>query len=299
MTTRLFRCRVLVDGKVRCGWEGGNESAGEHWRETGHARCTCCGAFLELGEQLNCLRCIGWTRTNLIDITDCVAVAPSVIEGAAYRGMLLIDLLAMTSDGSIESAVQSAHPDLYRGVEMPWDPIPVVAALYGIEQTWREEFGHAARMTDATITSCANYLIEWTERAGRTVLGFDDDHATIRELANRLRHQVGVADDPMRGVNCFDCDGSLVRIYRPPTVETQRRVAEALRPVIAQRHAERTYGVVVSAPFPVDADSVSGTEADGLEDLWGCQRCQRVYEPSEYYLAVRAKLEAEAVEKAG
>lgn len=37
------------------------------------------------------------------------------------------------------------------------------------------------------------------------------------------------------------------------------------------------------------------TQARGFEDVWTCQRCRRTYTPSEYNIALRAKLETPAV----
>lgn len=276
MTERTFHCGRLV-GTIRCQFSGNNEAAGEHWRETGHARCLCCGNFLTDDESvaMACTRCVTNVRADLAEIVESVALAPEVIEAGGYRG-ILIDLLAYVSDGAVESPRQQIHPDDYvylnsRGekvsAEEPNDPWPVLAVLEAIERTWRLEFGHGPATVVATITSCASYLEQWLWLASRSFRGFDDDAATLRTLASRLRHAVGLADDPVKGVGCFDCDGTLQRTYRVPVWP----VPDPRRSVDGQR----------------------GLEFEGLADTWTCPKCRRDYEPESYYLAVRAALEAE------
>lgn len=263
MSDRVFRCRQLT-GTTRCGFEGDNTEAGAHWQETGHGRCIVCSDFLRDDEALTCLRCVAKVRTCLVEIPECVALAEDVIVTAGFRGSLPIDLLAMVSDGSIESPVQQANPDAYRYVEQPNDPLPVVAVLYGIERCWREEFGHGPRMSDATISGCADYLLVHLQQAARAWLGFDDDAATVKQLANRLRHAVGVADDPVEGTKCLDCpDVTLVRPYRQP-----------IWPVPDRRRSQ---------------DGYRGIEPEGLDDLWHCRSCKRDYTPAEYGLALRQR----------
>lgn len=289
---RIYKCRRQV-GTGRCTFEGDNEAAGQHWREAGHGRCICCSSFLRDDETQTCLRCVGKVRADLADIVTAYALLPDVIEHSGFTGRIPVDPLTLYADGSVESPVQQAHPELYRDVEWPTDPTPVIAELESWERMWRGEFGHGPAVMVATVSSCASYLTQWLGHASRNFLAFDDFAVAMRGLRSDLQHRTGVADDPMHGVSCFDCGDDLIRTYRPPSVDTQRRIAAALRPVIAQRIAEASYGIAQpTAPYP--AAKRSGQDRDGLEDLWHCRGCDRVYEPSEYYLAVRAKLEAEA-----
>lgn len=260
MTDRLFKCHATFDGKARCTFEGDNEAAGAHWREVGHARCVVCSLFLGDDERQTCLKCVTNARFDLTEIVETVTLAPEVIEAGGYRG-ILIDLLAYTSDGAIESPRQQAEPELYADAEWTNDPWPVIAVLESIERTWRLEFGHGPAVTLATVTSCASYLDQWLTLAARTFPGFDDDAATLRTLASRLRHATGTSDDPQAGVRCLDCDDTrLERTYRPP---------------------------VMAVPDPRRSeDGRRGMETEGKTDTYACPTCRREYGWADYGKAV-------------
>lgn len=262
MSERVFKCHATFDGKTRCTFEGDNEAAGAHWRETGHPRCPICGQFLATDERMVCQRCITRARSDLGDITECVALIPEAVTDAAWRGALPVDLMAFEADGSLYPTVQRAHPEDYRGVERPNDPWSVLAVLEQMERDWRHEFGHGPAVDLATTTGCAGYLSEWLWLAARTHPGFDADAETLRILASRLRHAVGTANDPAEGVGCLDCpDVHLVQTYRPP---------------------------VMAVPDPRrSADGYRGQDVEGREDYWHCPRCRRSYDAVAYGLAVR------------
>lgn len=263
MSEQTFHCRRLV-GTVRCTFEGSNENAGAHWRETGHARCVCCLAFLDNAESQTCARCITNARADLIEIVQAVAIAPEVIEAGGYRG-ILVDLLAYSADGAVESPRQQlAPPEVkadYLDAEWPSDPWPVLAVLEAIERTWRHEFDHGPAVTVATISSCASYLTEWLHRAATTFAGFDDDAATLKTLASRLRHATGTANDPQTGVRCLDC----------PDVRLERVYNEPILPIPDHRRS---------------SDGKRGLDGEGKADCYACPSCRRTYDWSDYGKAV-------------
>lgn len=259
MTARIFKCRRLV-GTVRCTFEGDNEAAGAHMRETGHKRCICCHLFLSDDERQTCQRCQTNARADLSDIVEAVTLAPEVIEAGGYRG-ILVDLLAYTADGAVESPRQQAQPELYADAEWTSDPWPVLAVLESIERTWRLEFGHGPAVTVATVTSCSSYLNQWLSLAARTFPGFDDDAATLRTLRLRLKHATGTSDDPEAGVACLDC----------PTVKLERVYRAPVMPV---------------PDFRRSADGKRGLDSEGKTDAYECPSCRRTYDWSDYGRAV-------------
>lgn len=263
MSDRTYRCKASTHG-VPCQWEGDNEAAGAHMRETGHKRCICCYQFLDNAERQTCNRCIANSRADLLEIVEHVALAPEVIEAGGYRG-ILVDLLAHIADGAIESPRQQlAPPDIkadYLDAEWPSDPWPVLAVLEAIERTWRHEFDHGPATVVATVSSCAAYLTEWLHRAATTFAGFDDDAATLKTLASRLRHATGRANDPQTGVRCLDC----------PDVKLERVYNEPILPVPDRRRSH---------------DGKRGLDGEGKADCYACPSCRRTYDWRDYGKAV-------------
>lgn len=250
--------RTTNGGKDRCGWEG--DEAEAHDSPDGlHWPCLLGGHFLRDEERRVCSRCVAGALLDLEDIVTGYAELSTVVEASGYRMRDLPggDALVMLAAGSVEGGGPDDHP-------VYGDPIPVLADLHSWERDWRETFGHSHYPAwQVTVTSVTAYLREWMWLAARTHEAFDDYVRDVRTLRSRLTHVVGLANDPLIApASCFDCGNPLARDYRPPT--------------------------------GTPTDVREGSAAEGLPDDWTCLRCRRIYTPAEYWLAVRAVLEAEA-----
>lgn len=255
-----MHCNALVmDGKLRCSFAGERDELVEHAAETGHDLCLVCAASLSADEARVCARCLARTRDDLDAIVDGYARLPAEIENV-WRGGMRWDALTMWADGSVESAVQSAHPEQYRDVEWISDPTPVIAILESWQRTWRQEFGQGPAEEVATVTSCAKYLATWQLVAARQLDSYADFTGDVAKLRRQLDRVTGRQDGPIVGAKCVDCGAALLRQYRAP--------------VAAVPDASRS------------EDGRRGRDDEGLSDCFACPRCYRVYSWHDYGSAV-------------
>lgn len=314
------RCNATVSGK-RCDWRGSKQERLEHAEGSGHYLCRLCSKSLRNDEPTCCNDCVNRTRDALIGIRD-IDLEPAIEATALHPGTLPGgNALVMAADGSVASpqtpdqytrpvvseatahivrgeivgtdqtvhwwkldrarnvrerqqfTVSTTHPPFIEERKTPdgrehvrdhWpsDPTPVLAVLEANARDWRSEFGHRVSDSIATVENTIGYLLTWLPLAARTHPCFEEFANEIQALHSQLAHVTGQANDPAEAdAPCFDCGGKLIRDYRPP-IPTQRRR--------------------------------EGNAYEGLPDNWTCRRCKREYAPSEYWLAVRSFLEAQA-----
>jgi hypothetical protein len=313
MSDRLFRCRVLVDGKVRCGFEGFEDDADEHAAGTGHQRCCVDGAFLTNEETRVCGRCVSRTRDALTTIRD--ADLETVIENATERtGQVPANLLTMIAAGNASTlrpykpVVGSREIDVPHGAlvgqETCWlpywehrapadgrehyadhrgwnDPLVPFAELNAVAEAWMAE-EERSEIPPMSVKDCCDFLLRRMWFACRASDTFDDEARTLWQLAAQVANTAGLVNHPeIAPARCFDCGGPLVAPYREPD------------PIIDTREGRGHEGRAYVYPEPNDDD------LDPVPlPLWECADCERIYQPAEYWLALRAFLEDQA-EKAG
>jgi hypothetical protein len=294
------RCNATVDGKNRCGFAGTQDELELHALETRHWLCAVCARSLRDDETRCCLQCIARTRTALLTIRDTFTELEAAVEATALHpgdlpGGIALVLLADGNDAAprpykpepFTDRPPTCYPELageklthpayvdtrpvpdgteHYADHWPSDPTPPLVAIDSAVRAWRLLFGHPIPDDLPTVDADIDYLLTHLARASRTDEDFPDFAAEVRDLASKLEHVTGQANDPVYApADCFDCGGALVRDYRPPVGAT------------------------------VEADPRKGLAVEGLPDEWTCRRCERTYEPAEYWLAVRAALEAQAV----
>lgn len=314
MTERLFRCRRLV-GTARCSFEGSNEEAAEHWQQTGHPRCIVesCSSFLRDEETRVCQRCVSRTRDALITIRD--ADLEPVLEAAAERsGAIPSNLLAMVATGNTDALKPYKPVTGSRPVDVPhgglvgqvtcwlpywehraaadgrehfadhrgWnDPLVPFAELDAIAVAWMAE-GEQQAIPQMPVRACCDFLLGRLPTAARMSDTFDDEAGTLWRLAAQVANTAGLVNRPETApAKCFDCGGPLVAPYRDPDRVDQPRRGRA--------HEGRLF--VYPDPNDDDVDPVP-------LPVWECADCQRVYQPAEYWLALKAFL-MEQAEAAG
>lgn len=314
-----MKCNAAVNGR-RCDYDG--DELTEHAVEAGHPLCILCNRSLRPGEIQTCDRCVQRTRDALIGIRQ-IDLEPIIEASALHPGTLPGgDALVMVADGNAaalkpykpgvvtdrtpttypeipaepetihywqydrvlgarvrkEFTRSNTHPPFvdtrpepdgkeHYGDHWPKDPSVPLAVLSNNCRDWRCEFGHPPAEPIDTIQNTTEYLLTHLMLAAKTHPAFEEFAKEIQGMHSQMRHVAGLADDPVEATaTCFDCGGELIRDYRPP-----------IAPVTRRRQ---------------------GHTFEGLPDEWTCRRCHREYEPSEYWLAVRAVLEQTA-EQAG
>jgi hypothetical protein len=140
----------------------------------------------------------------------------------------------------------------------PDDPPSQSFELGDVEDDWRRLHKHPAAAGRATVTGAVSYLSRHAAWAAAEHPAFPDHARQFGKERRRLEDATRMGVRPIRGVDCFDCAGTLIRDYRDP------------RPC---RH---------------DGPHTAGCDQGGLADGWTCQRCRRGYSDPEYRLAVAA-----------
>lgn len=307
---RVFKCRRLV-GTVRCTFDGPDAEAADHEAESGHGRCLIdsCRAFLSDDETRVCQRCMRRTRDAIVTIRE--ADLEPVLEAAAERaGTIPANLLAMVATGNTDALrpykpVTGSRPvDVPHGAlvgqETCWlpywehrtaadgrehfadhrdwnDPLVPFAELDAIAVAWMAD-GEQASVPQMPVRACCDFLLGRLWTAARMSDTFDDEAATLWRLAAQVANTAGLVNHPETApAKCFDCGGPLVAPYREPD------------PVNRTRPGRPHEGRLFLYPEPNDDD------VDPVPlPVWECADCDRVYQPAEYWLALRAFLEAQA-----
>jgi len=286
---------------ARCDYNGDNLP--QHAEEADHPICCVCNRrSLTTQERQTCATCIGRVRADLADIENFYARLEGVLVENRYPALAPDDrphggddetaipggdALVMVSGGGNGSPAGrrvagnekadlafdypefAKHPAYRRGEtnvlpgrehvadELTSYP-PSVAALLAVhEDDWRRLLGHEAA-GPADVAGSVAYLTSQLDRIAQTYSEFDSFAVDIQKMRQRLQSTVGFSEQPVRGAPCFDCGQKLVRRYRYP--------GDRYEPPASQ---------------------------PGLEEAWSCTSCGRVYEQAEYWLAVRAALEAQ------
>lgn len=316
---RTYKCRSMV-GTIRCGFEGSNDEAGAHELESGHRRCFVDGTFLAPEETRVCGRCISRTRDALTTIRD--APLEEVLQAAAERsGQVPVDLLAMVAPGNTDALrpykpvtgsrdVTVPHGGLVGSVScwLPYwerrvaadgkehyadhrgwaDPLVPFAELDSIAVSWHHALNEPRRQPvpsdeHTAVQFLCGWLLKRLWAAADRAPDFNDDAPLLWQLAAQVAGRAGLVNLPETApAKCFDCGGALIAPYRDPDSTTDE-------PRHGRPHEGRLY--VYPEPNDDDLDPVP-------LPIWECADCDRVYQPAEYWLALRAFLEQQA-EKAG
>lgn len=251
----------------KCAFEADDLS--EHALEAQHFLCICCRrrSLTEFQPQ-SCPGCIARVRADLADI----------VEGYALLEPAGVTALTLLGDGTMqrlfhpyEHADVTRHPlarDDERGPapfrdEWPNDPLPILPALVSWEDFIREDLKLERGPDGPTLTGVVGWLqSNLDSRAGiaQRFHAFDEFASSVARLRSAVQHAAELADDPLEAeAECFDCGGSLIRDYAPPTGPTwpPRR----------------------------------GRSDEGLTDKWRCADCRRVYDQQEYFIGLRIDTE--------
>jgi hypothetical protein len=158
-------------------------------------------------ELQTCVRCLGATRRDLLDIADMYPLLDTELteragaatppepnghihgEGDPLPGG---DIMVMLGPGSTRPHSEPINVDSILGVFERWDT------------DWRITFGADAATTPATVTNCAEYLLRHLGHAAQKHPAFDEFAGDI----NRLRHamETVLRSGPQRSpVPCLTC----------------------------------------------------------------------------------------------
>lgn len=245
------------------------DQLGQHAQAADHPLCQVCRRSLTLSEIRTCDRCVQATRDNIDSITDDFARLEAVIEGSGYQNQPIIGGTAMVivAGGNIEGGGPEDHIAFK-------DPIDPLAVLEHNERDWRLRFGHGRGDDQATVAGCGAYLLRWLRLAARTHPTFDDFATEIAALAGSLARTTGTANLPAKATaKCIDCDGTLISPYRGSVDLPDGVTREGL---------------------PWEGREMRGKPDEEPEPVWECSRCQMIYSPVEYRLAVRIQIEAQS-----
>ena len=200
--------------------------------------CIVCGRDLDGADRQTCVRCLGRTRRNLLDIVDMYALLPDEILGRAgaaapmdasgVRGEAETplpggDALVMLADGAVSRTyarrLLHAADDSHAEDEWESDPQSILAELGGWEDDWwitRRADGFPRDPEPARPASVAQ-SVDWLDRrltwAAQHHDAFDEFARAIRHLAARLAAVVGSGEAVERGAPCPYCGGRIIRRY--------------------------------------------------------------------------------------
>lgn len=237
----------------RCDWRGDDEHPlSEHVADSGHPACVICARSLHHDEQQTCLPCLGRVRADLADVVYTYGQLPAE--------------LARLKSGSDMSATATGSDE---------NPMPggdVLALLAGGSEG-RSEDGTTYRVSDPP--SVAYALASWEDdwRSVRREPAASGP-ATVSAAAAYLGARMGWAAGNHPAFDEFARD--------------VRRLRSRLLRTTAQDDTPETGAPCFGCSEPLER----GWTDEGLADHWFCRRCHRVYSDAEYWLAVRAKLEA-------
>lgn len=262
----------MPDRCARCDFTG---DLHQHDADTGHPVCFVCQRrSLTVHERQTCAHCVARTRADLADIENLYSRLPGVLvenripnsgandrTGGTHEPLMPGgDALAMLAPGGAgyDNSSRRGNRD-HVADELTSDPPSVPGLLAVHEDDWRHQLGHPAA-GPPTVSGSVAYLTSQLDRMAQVYSEFDTFTVDMRTLRSRLQVVAGLSERPVVGADCFDCGQRLVRRYRYQ--------GDRLKP------------------------AYSSTSGPGLEDDWTCERCERVYTPAEYFLAVRAQLES-------
>jgi len=261
------RCAHLLPTGRRCEWQlevdatyrdEAVAAAEDHATTAGHPLCAVCRRSLR-DERSTCTRCVANVRTRLSTILRLYALLPIELGnleaahgGPASEEAPLSTVLVLLGPGS-----GSSSPD-----DLPTDPPSISGVLGSWEDRWRRNQRQPAAPGPATVLTAVNYLTLHAQWAADHDWLFPEFTRDCRRLQRALEQATATASDPDRAaVQCFDCrQDRLERRYLPP---------------VPCRHVPR-----------------DGCDQGGRVDVWTCGACGREYTAAEYWLAVRAHLEA-------
>lgn len=248
-------------------------------------QCVVCLRDLEAGEVATCWACINRARRDLVAIWDLVAMLPEHALRSATNGHLAAaepipggDAVVMLGRGS-----EGLSED---GTTNSGDPEPPAWILGWWEEIWREALVLGSkrpvwqRRADRTIAAAHLFLNEHLDWAAQYHHGFQVFARDIGGLRRHLEALLRAGDAPQDGVQCFECAGTLERVYRaprpcscPPSPHHVRGASPCPACVWESTHRSHDQGGLV------DPDPDVG---------WHCLRCHREYSAGEYRLAVSA-----------
>ena len=186
-----------------------------------------------------CVRCLGATRSAVLEIVELYALLPQTIDdhagasGSVAGGTHGADppmvggdamvLLGPGSDGAnqareivaaLDDAIRHAAPHAVD--EYPGDPASVLGELERWDRDWRHTLGLPMPHTPATVVGCAGFLTDHLARMAQQHPAFDEFATDMRRLLAMLHHATRSGEHVEHGVPCLDCGAQLTRRAREP-----------------------------------------------------------------------------------
>lgn len=300
------------DCKARdCTWRPNGESAGseqlrEHALEQGHGLCAVCSLSLTEHEPQTCADCLLKTGQTLAGIGLLYDELPAMLghlkspsfdgerpaadDGRPLPGGDALVLLGPGSEGLAEDGTTTKQGD----------PGSVAFELGWWAAEWAGERGDtlvlSGRRMAGQVHGALDYLARHMRWAANTHQAFAEFASDLNVLHGTLER--ATARDtvtPVAEAECFDCSSDLIREMRPPNRCRHERPQFPPSRVVVN-------GQIVDVALPdrrSEYETAQQTyeqehgrcQQGGYVDTWKCRGCGRVYQWTEYILALRSRVE--------
>lgn len=330
---RALAVRVTTAHRDDCPHEQGTgdcPAAGRGCAPCTAPHCLICGREHATNETPDtCPECLGKIHQDLAELArDYTDLATEAIAGG-HDGHLAAAAPIPGGTATVlrGPAVRLEQMHTFRGyasAHLKNDPIPPLAVLADLEDTWRAWFGHTPA-TQASVAGALRYFNDQLDHMANGLAPGAPDFLAftrkIRDLRAQLERALHDEQEPEQGVECFECGDRLVRRFRDPKRcrhKTPARV-ELQRALVRQAEGQAWLRVAASYPeLPIlerDLAAARGPSASliaaarrpcaacqlqrggqgGITDptsgqSWECPGCRKEYTLGEYHNAVRRDL---------
>lgn len=292
--------------------------------------CLVCGrAHASNDHPDTCPTCISKIRQDLASIRSSYAALATEALAAGNDGKLIAAAPIPGGDAQVLIG-PTVRLDMLRTFRKysnaDWvrsDPLPPLAVLAQWEDIWRTWLHHPIKKR-ATLGAAITYLDQQLDYAAShaTTQGAPDwiqFTRQIRKLRASLEDALHDERDPERGVECFECGGTLVRRFRTArrcrhSTKARRKLEQALRRQQEGQVWLRTLGTYPELGPPSRRDTNRATppprsliaearqpcarcagHQGGIANpsagqSWECPDCRKHYDPGEYATAVKRDL---------